>query len=184
MIRRPPRSTLSSSSAASDVYKRPLLECRTVGRSVARAADAGPPYARAADAGPPYADVEHTSVSRELIRTWAQHRRWCGGARQVAACAPPPVQTQHRGVVAQLVVLVVAGRPDDVPHGLGGGQGGGGEQGTLQPLLAVLLANRVGRLDQAVADQHQPVAGGRRALDVLAAFEHPQRHVWAARPEP
>src|SRR5664280_2245498 len=27
MIRRPPRSTLSSSSAASDVYKRQLLEC-------------------------------------------------------------------------------------------------------------------------------------------------------------
>ena len=28
MIRRPPRSTLSSSSAASDVYKRQLLYCR------------------------------------------------------------------------------------------------------------------------------------------------------------
>src|SRR5664280_3773813 len=33
MIRRPPRSTLSSSSAASDVYKRQVMDCRGRGKS-------------------------------------------------------------------------------------------------------------------------------------------------------
>src|SRR5664279_2310441 len=78
MIRRPPRSTLSSSSAASDVYKRQDL--RLVGLALVVTREGGIPLLWHAYAGDRPDVTQFASVVEELV---ARYRQVAGGVESL-----------------------------------------------------------------------------------------------------
>src|SRR5674536_208507 len=117
MIRRPPRSTLSSSSAASDVYKRQAPARRASGRGTPagsrRHLPAVRPHANRPHANRPHANRRCTSAAAASTRATERDAASAAAASSAALTSPPAIPVV--GVETRPSVTGTRGRPQAIP---------------------------------------------------------------------